>query len=1227
MKQRLFTLCLALTVVTFGAMAAEELYVGGKKVTLSGSGKVTVSGGDIKSGSVTYDRDTKTLTLKNVTITRSGNNNRGIRSSVSGLTVVFSGTNAITTTTAAGLRFEASATITGSGTVTVTTSETALYVYKNTTVTIKGQNRDRLTLSLSGQYGIQGETSSNGEKVNLQRWVTLTAKGSSNTVKNLSDLTISGDANVTLKGNSSNSTVNSLASLTLGEGIVIDLPLGGKFNSSYKTIPEGKYMIGYKGDITINLAKVAINESNFPDYNFRSYILSSYASPVIDRNSDGYLSNAEIQATKEIYVVNKSIKNLTGIGCFTALTELNCSDNSLKSLDVSKNTALTELYCGRNSLTSLDVSKNTALRELRCFDNSLKSLDVSKNTALTVFRCWGNQIKGTAMTNLVNSLPSLPSGTNGYFYVCADGAETDNIITNAQVNIAMGKGWTVRKYISAGNAVDYAGFDVIGIDATNFPDASFRSYLLAQDYGKDKILTESEIKGITEMYVSYMGIKDLKGIEHFTALTKLDCSRNDLKSLDVSNNKALTELYCSDNSLESLDVSKNTALTVLHCSLNGLKSMDVSKNTALRELRCSDNSLKSLDVSKNTALTVFRCCGNQIKGLAMTSLVNSLRSLPSGTEGLFYICDDGAETDNIITTAQVSIAKGKGWTVKKWDIGGKAVDYAGVFEPVAIDATNFPDENFRNYLLALDYGKDKILTESEIKGITEMYVSYMGIKDLTGIGYFMALTRLSCENNSLTSLDVSKNTALTRLYCYNNSLTSLDISKNTALTRLYCYNNSLQSLDVSKNTALTELDCHSNSLESLDVSKNTLLTELECSNNSLTSLDVSKNTALTMKLSCSSNSLQSLDVSKNTKLTDLYCSNNSLQSLDVSKNTALTDLYCDNNCLQSLDVSKNTALTWLVCSGNQISGTAMTKLVNSLPSLPSGTNGYFYVCDDRAETDNVITTAQVKVATDKGWTVQKYDSEGYSVDYAGEEPGIAIDATNFPDENFRSYLLAQDYGKDAVLTEDEILAITWMNVSRKGISNLTGIEYFTALTGLECSGNNLESLNISKNTALTELYCGYNSLTTLDISENKALTKLDCSGNQIVGVAMTQLVNNLPTIPSGEEGYLTVRDEGVSPDNIITVLQVKIAKDKGWKVLTWEYKFDIEYAGNGDVNSDNQINEDDLNFLVGLIMGKYADSEMAIEYFYYAGDLNNDGKVDAADIVVMNNILKELKGK
>lgn len=55
----------------------------------------------------------------------------------------------------------------------------------------------------------------------------------------------------------------------------------------------------------------------------------------------------------------------------SALTSLNCAQNSMSSLDVSKNTALTWLDCYANMLTSLAVSKNTALKSLECSRNKL----------------------------------------------------------------------------------------------------------------------------------------------------------------------------------------------------------------------------------------------------------------------------------------------------------------------------------------------------------------------------------------------------------------------------------------------------------------------------------------------------------------------------------------------------------------------------------------------------------------------------------------------------------------------------------------------------------------------------------------------------------------------------------------------------------------------------------------------------------------------------------------
>ena len=95
-------------------------------------------------------------------------------------------------------------------------------------------------------------------------------------------------------------------------------------------------------------------------------------------------------------------------------------------------------------------------------------------------------------------------------------------------------------------------------------------------------------------------------------LSYLDCGENNLISLNLSGATALDSLYCVFNNLTSLDVSGNTALTWLYCGANSLTSLDVSQNTALIEFSCKGNNLSSLDLSNNTALIGFSCAGNNL---------------------------------------------------------------------------------------------------------------------------------------------------------------------------------------------------------------------------------------------------------------------------------------------------------------------------------------------------------------------------------------------------------------------------------------------------------------------------------------------------------------------------------------------------------------------------------------------------------------------------------------
>ena len=114
--------------------------------------------------------------------------------------------------------------------------------------------------------------------------------------------------------------------------------------------------------------------------------------------------------------------------------------------------------------------------------------------------------------------------------------------------------------------------------------------------------------------------------------------------------------------------------------------------------------------------------------------------------------------------------------------------------------------------------------------------------------------------------------------------------------------------------------------------------------------------------------------------------------------------------------------------------------------------------------------------------------------------GITIDETTFPDENFRNWLLKEKYGKDGILTEEEIAEVTTINVAYQDIKSLKGIEYFTALDFLLCGGEHLTEIDISKNTNLKWLRCSQSKLTSLDVSKNAALEELYCHNNQLTSL-------------------------------------------------------------------------------------------------------------------------------
>ncbi len=162
----------------------------------------------------------------------------------------------------------------------------------------------------------------------------------------------------------------------------------------------------------------------------------------------------------------------------------------------------------------------------------------------------------------------------------------------------------------------------------------------------------------------------------------------------------------------------------------------------------------------------------------------------------------------------------------------------------------------------------------------------------------------------------------------------------------------------------------------------------------------------------------------------------------------------------------------------------------------------------------IIGSTSMNNASPEAYAADK--SSTYKHIMISDTPVIVVGESSFPDADFRTWVLSQSYGADNVLTEAERASVEEIDVKNKGIADLTGIEYFTALTILNCSENSLTELDISKNTALKVLDCHSNKLTALDISQNTALEEFTFHSNSFMSFDLSAL-SELTAVNGGDQ--------------------------------------------------------------------------------------------------------------
>jgi hypothetical protein len=84
--------------------------------------------------------------------------------------------------------------------------------------------------------------------------------------------------------------------------------------------------------------------------------------------------------------------------------------------------------------------------------------------------------------------------------------------------------------------------------------------------------------------------------------------------------------------------------------------------------------------------------------------------------------------------------------------------------------------------------------------------------------------------------------------------------------------------------------------------------------------------------------------------------------------------------------------------------------------------------------NNIDPGIATATAVFKGNYKGKISAKFYIID--PNVKGTIVNKTNFPDNIFRNWILAQNYGSDGILTEDEITNVTSINITQKKIQNL-----------------------------------------------------------------------------------------------------------------------------------------------------------------------------------------------
>lgn len=692
------------------------------------------------------------------------------------------------------------------------------------------------------------------------------------------------------------------------------------------------------------------------------------------------------------------------------------------------------------------------------------------------------------------------------------------------------------------------------------PDDGFEQFLIGKGYDNvmDDSVLVSNINTIKSLEIFANNIRSLKGIEKFSALEDFRCTNNNITSFEIGNGELpnLKTLVLNNNSLNSFKIANPNQISSLSINRNLISTIDLSGFTALTFLDVSNNLLKAISLQQNTLLTSINVSSNSLENTFSVETLTSLKNVNCSSNKLTAV--------KIPVNVETLNCAGNNISVFVNDIFG------GTGEPLLKDLNISYNQletlalgvGITKNLTTLNASNNKLLTCSINEGLYNK-ISLFEFRS-NGLLYCFAtpntftLKTLISQDKILSDLGASVSTNCERTYMPDDAFEQYMLNAGIDLDGKlndYVYNVDLEqftTLDVPKNK-ITDLT----GLKGLVNLKNLYLNN----DTTLKSIDVSGMKKLE-NISINTTKLESLNVDSVSKLKSLYCYDCKLSTISLNGVDSITYVDLAVNNLKSIVIPKLVKLNTLKLGYNKFESLDLSNLTSTTTIVCNENPNLFCI--------NVADSAVAAVNFAKNiWVKDQQASFGTQC-----KPEVYIE---IKDTILEKALIAEKYDNelDGRIRLKNAEKIYSLNLTNMGITDVSGIEYFSNLMYLYLSKNKISTINLNGKNNLKRVQAlktpvGLVNLNTLNISEN-LIENLDLTGLNSLNSGYLDVTKN-PKL-----SCITVDDEDIANSNANWVKDSSTTFNKYCRVLGIENSI---YSDNTSVNIfPNPAND---NITIGL---------------------------------------------